>query len=597
MNQPDTEKKGSKKLDVKQLKRVYGIFKYIRPYRLSFYLGLLLLTLSSLVFMVFPGAGGEMANAAVGKSRFENFEVRDYALLFLVLLVLQGLFSYLRTILFSIVSEKGMADVRKALYEKLITQPVQFFEERRIGEIASRITTDVEQLQNAFSVTLAEFVRQFVVLLAGIGIIAWLTPKLSLVMLATFPIVVVSAIFFGRFIRGYSKKRQDELASTNIVVEETLQNFQVVKSFANEWFEAHRYGTSVDKVVSTSLRFARYRGLFFVFIITILFGAIFFILWQGALMVQRGDMEVGDLFSFILYTGIIGGSIAGIGNLYTTLMSAVGATERILDILNTESETNTDRPVKNAPPLKGKVAFDNLTFTYPTRPDIKVLKDFSMTINPGEKVALVGASGAGKSTILQLLLRYYKDYEGAILVDDNDVKNFDLRHYRGNIGLVPQEVLLFGGSIRENILYGNPDATEDMIIEAAKQSNAWEFITQFPEGLDTLVGDRGVKLSGGQRQRLAIARVILKNPSILLLDEATSALDASSEKLVQEALNRLMENRTAIIVAHRLATIKDVDCIYVIDNGKVIEKGNHATLASKENGAYSSLAKLQFEMT
>jgi ABC-type bacteriocin/lantibiotic exporters, contain an N-terminal double-glycine peptidase domain len=301
------------------------------------------------------------------------------------------------------------------------------------------------------------------------------------------------------------------------------------------------------------------------------------------------------LFSFILYTGIIGGAIAGIGNLYTTLMSAVGATERILDILETDSETTTDLPNKDLPRLKGDINFKNIDFTYPTRPDIPVLKSFNLDIKSGTKVALVGPSGAGKSTILQLLMRYYAEYEGDVSVDGTLITEYDIHHFRSNIGLVPQEVLLFGGSIRENILYGNPDASEEEVISAAQKSNSWDFISQFPEGLDTLIGDRGIKLSGGQRQRLAIARVILKDPSILLLDEATSALDASSEKLVQEALNRLMEGRTAIIVAHRLATIKDVDCIYVIDKGRVIEKGNHKELSNKEDGAYSTLAKLQFE--
>ncbi len=589
-----TEKKP--KLTRDRLSKASRIFRFIRPYRWSFIFGMLLLSTSSLLFMVFPGAAGEMANVANGKPKFD-FSLQQFGLFFLVLLLVQGVFSYLRTILFANVSEKGMADVRKALYQSLITQDVPFFEQRRVGELTSRITSDVEKLQTAFSITLAEFIRQIVILIAGLAIIAWLTPALSFIMLLTFPLVVVVAIVFGRYIRQISKKRQDELANTNVIVEETLQSFTVVKSFTNEWYEALRYGKSIDKVVQISLKFARTRGLFFIFIITVLFGAIFFILWRGALLVQSGDMEVGDLFSFILYTGIIGGAIGGLGNLYTELTSALGATERIQEILDRNGEVQPiNAPLQAHERLQGYIEYRNVLFSYPTRSDIQVLKGIDLQIQAGQKVALVGASGAGKSTIVQLLLQFYKIDSGAIYVDGKSIYEYDLLKYRQNIAIVPQEVLLFGGSIRENILYGQPNATEAELIAAAQQANAWEFIQSFPEGLDTIVGERGVKLSGGQRQRVAIARAILKDPAILLLDEATSSLDAESEKLVQEALNRLMEGRTSIIIAHRLATIRDVDCIYVLDNGHIVEQGTHQELSLREDGLYNTLAKLQFEM-
>lgn len=583
------------KITRERLRSTSRIFRFIRPYRWSFILGMVLLGASSLVFMVFPGAAGEMANVASGKPKF-NFTLQEYGLFFLILLIVQGVFSYFRTVLFAIVSEKGMADVRKELYRKLITQDITFFEKRRIGELTSRITTDVEQLQNAFSITLAEFIRQIVILVSGVAIIAWLTPRLSLIMLLTFPVVVVVALVFGRYIRQMARKRQDELANTNIVVEETLQSFSVVKAFTNELFELMRYATSVDKVVSISLRFARTRGLFFIFIITILFGAIFFILWEGALQVQRGEMQVGDLFSFILYTGIIGGAIGGLGNLYTALTGAMGATERIQEILDQDEEVSlSQEPLRPDERFTGNIEYRDVRFSYPTRPDVEVLKGIDLSINAGQKVALVGTSGAGKSTIVQLLLQFYPVDDGEIRIDGKPITEFNLTKYRQNMAIVPQEVLLFGGTIRENIRYGKPNATEEEIIDAARQANAWDFIQSFPDQLDTIVGERGIKLSGGQRQRIAIARAILKNPTILLLDEATSSLDAESERLVQEALNELMKGRTSIIIAHRLATIREVDCIYVIENGRIVEQGTHQELSTLEDGAYNTLAKLQFE--
>jgi ABC-type multidrug transport system fused ATPase/permease subunit len=416
-------------------------------------------------------------------------------------------------------------------------------------------------------------------------------------MLATFPAIVIAAVFFGKYIRKMSKERQDKLAETNTIVEETLQSFTIVKSFANEWYESLRYGKSVHEIVKISLNFAKMRGLFFIFIITILFGGIFFILWQGALLVQQGKMEVGDLFSFIIYTGVLGGAIASFGNLYTALASALGATERVREILHRKSEVDFksyDKEEKVS--IKGEVNFDHVRFTYPSRKDIKVLNDVSFDVKAGQKVALVGQSGSGKSTIVQLLMRFYDLDGGKISIDDKDIKDYNLLSLRQNIGIVPQEVILFGGTIRENIVYGKPNATADEIRLAADKSNCTEFIQKFPDGIETIIGERGIKLSGGQRQRIAIARAILKNPSILILDEATSSLDAEAERVVQEALERLMDGRTSIIIAHRLSTIKDVDCIYVLDQGEIVEQGRHEDLFAIEGGKYSYLAKLQFEV-
>lgn len=558
---------------------------------------MVLLVLGSLIFMVIMGLPGEMTNTAIGKPKFDlGLTVSDYGWIFLFVLLLQGLLSYFRTILFSYVSEKGMANIRKDLYNKIITQPIVFFEERRVGELTSRITTDIEQLQSVFSITLAEFIRQLVVMISGIIIIVFWTPGLSFIMLLTFPVVVLVAMVFGRYIRKISRQRQDQLANTNTIVEETFQSFSTVKSFVNEFFESLRYGASVDEVVSISLRYARMRGLFFAFIISILFGAIFFILWRGALMVESGGMESGDLFSFIIYTTILGGAIASFGNLYTQIVGAMGATERILEILEKDSEIELDKSKdKHTLSIQGDISFRHVGFSYPTRPDVTVLKDISLDVRSGQKIALVGQSGSGKSTIVQLLLRFYKAQTGTILIDGKNIEDFPLHELRREIGIVPQDVILFGGTIFENIQYGNPAASPEEIREAARLSNSLEFIESFPDKFNTVVGERGIKLSGGQRQRIAIARAILKNPKILILDEATSSLDAESEKLVQEALENLMVGRTSVIVAHRLSTIKDVDCIYVINKGKIAEQGTHTELINQNDGLYAQYARLQFE--
>ncbi|MFM8363261.1 MAG: ABC transporter ATP-binding protein, partial [Haliscomenobacter sp.] len=491
-----------------------------------------------------------------------------------------------------------MASLRAELYEKLVSLGIPFLESRRIGELTSRMTNDVTQVQGVFSVTLAEFLRQLIVLLGGVGIIIFSMPRVALTMLATFPVVVVLAMFFGRHIRRLMKSRQDQLASTNVVVEETMQAIQTVKAYTNEALEVKRYRNALEESVRVSLKSAHMRGLFAAFIIFFMFGALFFIMWRAALMVQSGDMLKGDLVDFVVFTGIIGGAIASLGTFYTELVSAMGATDRILDILGQPSELDVrEAPQKEAPGrFRGEISFEGIHFTYLSRPDMPVLKGIDLHIKPGQQVALVGASGAGKTTIMQLLLRFYQPESGEIRVDGRPIHAYGIREYRSNLAVVPQEVLLFGGTIRDNIRYGRQDATEEEVVEAARKANAWEFIASFPDGLDTLVGERGIKLSGGQRQRIAIARAILKDPAILLLDEATSSLDAESERLVQEALNELLKGRTSIIIAHRLATIRDVDCIYVLEGGRILEQGTHEELTRKENGAYNTLARLQFEL-
>jgi ABC-type multidrug transport system fused ATPase/permease subunit len=420
-------------------------------------------------------------------------------------------------------------------------------------------------------------------------------PRLALIMLGTFPLVVFAAMYFGKHIRKFTKERQDELAQTNVVVEETMQNIRTVKAFTNEWFELGRYASHLNKVVTMALKAATMRGLFASFIVFVMFGALFFIMWQAALMVENGSMVKGDLVNFIIFTGIIGGAIASLGSFYTELITALGAGERIVDILQMPGERNIDSPKPISKRFQGKIDFNQVFFAYPSRPEKIVLKGIDISVSPGERIALVGMSGAGKSTLTQLLMQFYKADNGEIFIDDLPINKYDLSDVRGNMAIVPQDVMLFGGSIKDNIAYGNPSASDSDIMEAAKKANAWEFIEGFPLKMETIVGERGVKLSGGQKQRVAIARAILKDPAILILDEATSSLDAESERLVQEALQVLMVGRTSIIIAHRLATIKDVNQIYVLENGTIAEKGTHQELLHNENGLYTSLAKLQFE--
>jgi len=595
----DGEEEKKKKIDRESLGDALRVFEYIRPYRWYLFAGLVLLFLSSLVFMVFPFMIGKMLDIANGQDYY-GLDLNDILKLLIVILFIQGFVSYARVVLFARAAENGIADIRKALYEKMISLPIVFYEKSRVGELISRVTGDVEKLEGAFSITIAEFLRQIIILIVGVVFLAITTPKLALIMLATIPVVVIGGFFFGKYIRKLSKERQAALAETNTVLSETLTSISAVKAFTNEFFESMRYGRSMGNMVHIALRFAKGRAIFSVFIVVVFFGALIFIIWTGANMVADPNpetrMNVGELVTFVTYTAVIGASIASLANFYTQILGALGATERVREILDMDSEVEVKKSMPlNSDRFMGDIKYEDVHFSYPTRPDIKILKGLSLEIKQGQKVALVGPSGSGKSTIVQLLLRFYELESGKISIDGKTGTDYNITTYRKNMAIVPQEVLLFGGTIRENILYGKPDATDEEILEAAKQSNSWEFIKTFPEQLETIVGERGVKLSGGQRQRIAIARAILKDPAILLLDEATSSLDAESEKVVQEALNTLMEGRTSIIIAHRLATIREVDTIFVIDNGRIVEQGTHDELSAIEDGMYSGLAKLQFE--
>jgi len=584
------------KMNKENFKKALEIFEYIRPYKWYFFASLLLVFISTLSFYAIFYFVGEMIDVAEGKSDLP-ITVNTVGLILVVVLIIQGVVSFLRVVFTAQVSENGIADVRKDVYQKLITLPITFFEKNNSGELISRVSADVSKLYSIFSITLIEFFRQIITLIVGVGFLIWTAPRLSFVMLLTFPVVVLLAMFFGRQIRKLSKERQKLLAASNSLLGESVQGIQVVKAFANEDNEVKRYNSTIKEVVVIALRYAKARAWFSFFILTVFFGAICFIIYMGAVMLQSGTMTPGELLSFVTFTAMIGGSIAGLGSFTTELFGAVGATDRIKEILALDPEVliagygKGKSGITTDNKLSGTIRFDNVHFTYPSRPDLPILKGMDLEVGKNEKIALVGPSGVGKSTIIQLLLRFYDIDQGTITIDGQNILDHELRAYRKNISLVPQEVVLFAGSIRDNIAYGKQETSEAGIIAAAEQANCMEFINNFPEGLDTLIGERGVKLSGGQRQRIAIARAILKDPAILLLDEATSALDSQSEKIVQDALDALMKDRTSIIIAHRLSTILDADRIYVMKDGLINEKGSHDELMALE-GAYFEQAKM-----
>ncbi|MCM0667225.1 ABC transporter ATP-binding protein [Flavobacterium tyrosinilyticum] len=581
------------KLNSNSLQKALRIFKYAKNHKWKFFLGLIFLFLTSATALAFPKLMGMLVDCVTNKDLSKANEI---ALGLMVILGLQAIFSFFRISLFVNFTENSLSNIRFALYENLIKLPMSFYSQKRVGELNSRISADISQLQDTFSTTIAEFLRQFILIIGGFVILGSISPKLTLMMLAIVPIVAVAAVIFGRFIRKYGKKTQDKVAESQVIVEETLQGISNVKAFANEWYEIQRYKNKIREIVKIAIKGGQYRGYFASFIILCLFGCVVAVVWYGITLTIKGEVEgVGDLISFVLYTTFIGASFGGIAEMYAQIQKAVGATERVFELLEeTPEEINAKPRLSAVEKIKGNVAFNNVAFSYPSRKEVQVLKDVNFNAEFGQKIAIVGQSGAGKSTISSLLLRFYDITSGEILVDGKNIYDYDLENLRGNMSIVPQDVILFGGTIRENIAYGNPNASEEEIIAAAKQANAFNFVDGFPEKFETLVGERGVKLSGGQRQRIAIARALLKNPSILILDEATSSLDSESEKLVQEALEVLMEGRTSIIIAHRLSTIRNADKILVLDNGRISEEGTHQELINLENGIYKNLSNLQF---
>ncbi len=609
-----TEEESPKvKVTKESLREALVLFTYIKPYRTKFIIALICIALSAFSTSIFPFLLGKMIDAAAPGTAFEmpgmvgnsvmgeslktvQWSLNTLIILIFLQLTVQTIFSFMRVYLLTEVGERSLADIRRDVYAKLLSQPMGYFSEKRVGELSSRISSDLSQIQDAVSFTFAELLRGIFTLLIGLGFIFWISAKLALVMLSVVPVVAIVAVVFGMRIRKMSRKAQDQLAESGTIVQETFQGIAIVKAFTSEAFEISRYVKSIYSVVDTAITNARYRGAFISFMIFSIFGAIAFVMWFGAGMIHSGELTTGLLTMFVIFSVFVGGTFAGFADMFSQLQKTLGATQSIREILKSTGEevSLNNVVVEDQFKLQGSVAFESVAFHYPSRKDIEVLKNISLSAKSGDQIALVGSSGAGKSTIASLLMRFYDTTGGRITFDGKPVNEFPLSQLRKQMAFVPQDIILFGGSIRENIAYGKPDASEAEIIEAARKAHAHEFISTFPEGYETIVGERGVKLSGGQRQRVAIARAILKDPVILILDEATSSLDSESEALVQDALEYLMKGRTSIVIAHRLSTIRNASKIVVIDKGTVSEIGKHDELIN-QNGLYRKLNEMQFE--
>ncbi len=574
------------------LRELSKLYRFLKPYGWLFALGLVCLLISTGASLMFPKLLGDMVDIANKGEMPEG--IRRTGILLFGILTAQALFSYTRTRLFVIVTEKTLASIRQYLYNHLIRLPMSFFSEHRVGELNSRISSDISLLQDSLTGTLADFLSQMLVIIGGITLMMISSYQLTLFTLAIVPAMALMAFYSGRAIRRYSKKAQSYVAESNTIVEETLQGIQNVKAFTNEAFESSRYREKTDMVARTGIRGGRYQAAIS-FIVLGFFIALAAVIWRGATMISNGQMKAGELLSFVIYSGFIGGNIAGMAGVYTRLQKTIGAADNLLLLLDEPTEKIDEEYVPDTShTLHGQITFDGVKFRYPSRDEVIVLKDVSFSIDPGQEVAIVGPSGAGKSTIASLLLKFYEPDGGRILFDNRDSKGFPLTAVRAQMAIVMQDVFLFGGTIRENISYGRPGASDEEIKNAAIQANAWDFIQLFPDKMDTTVGERGVQLSGGQRQRIAIARAVLKNPRILILDEATSSLDSESERLVQEALEKLMQGRTSLVIAHRLSTIRKADRIIVLNEGMIVEQGTHAELLANGNGLYKTLTELQF---
>ena len=596
-NTPDSSE-GKKKSRRLSLKEIYWIFAYLKPYQKWFWPAIICMFLTAGLSLVWPYMiskliGGSISTGEINLKTVEE-NLGDYLKITLAALFLQAFLVFWRILWFTKAGESALAEIRRKTYGQLIRLPMPYYDSHRVGEMSSRIATDLTLIRETLITTVPQIVRQSVMLIGGTVMVFLSSTKLAFAMFGAVPILLLVAAIFGKGIRKLTRESQDLLADTNVVVEETLQSATSVKAFGNEGYETQRYGDKLDQFLSRAIRAAMPRGLFISFIIFVMFGTLTVVLWYGGTMLVNQEIDSELFWRFVLFSVFVGAALGSFPEILSSLQQAVGASDRVRDILGEDIELVDGDGDVDGEKLKGAVELKQVDFHYPIRPDVEVLKGVSLKVEAGERVALVGPSGAGKSTIISLLLRFYHPDGGQVIFDDKDADHYDLSYLRSQMALVPQEILLFGGSIMDNIGYGNPEADHSAIIEAAKRANAHDFIEAFPEGYDTLVGDRGIRLSGGQRQRIAIARAILADPAILVLDEATSSLDAESERVVQEALEELMKGRTSIIIAHRLATVKDADRIVVISDGVVSQTGTHDELIAETDGMYRMLAQLQF---
>ncbi|MEK6300357.1 MAG: ABC transporter transmembrane domain-containing protein [Acidobacteriota bacterium] len=567
------------------------LLSYTRPYRVRLVIALLALLVAGALGLAFPQVVRMLIDAAFVER--DTSKLNKLALLLVGVFAAQAGFSFLRTYLLSYTGERIVADVRTQVYNHLTSLPAAFFANRRVGELTSRLASDVSVVQTVTTGTVTELLRLSLMLVGGVTIIFITNIRLSLLMLAIVPVVIVAAHFYGRYIRRLSTKVQDLLADANSVLEETLSAIRIVQSFVREEYERTRYRDRIQDSLKLAVKRAVANGGFIAFIILVVYSGIAVVLWFGSRMVVAGQMSAGDLIAFVLYTFFVGGAVGGMTELYGQFNQAIGATRRVFELLDTEPEIRDPENPEPLEEVQGRVQLIDVHFTYPDDRALPVLKGVSVEAKPGEIIALVGPSGAGKSTLVALIPRFYDVSSGAILVDGHDVRSLRLRDLRSGIGVVPQETTLFGGAIRENIAYGRLGASNEEIEAVARAAHAHEFIAEFPDGYDTVVGERGVKLSGGQRQRVAIARALLKNPAILILDEATSSLDSESERLVQDALETLMLGRTTFVIAHRLSTVRRADRIIVLDGGTIVEEGSHEELLAN-GGLYKRLYEIQF---
>ncbi|MCU0331304.1 MAG: ABC transporter ATP-binding protein/permease [Candidatus Kapabacteria bacterium] len=564
------------------------LLRYYRPYAWQALAALALMIPSSAVSLVLPSLTGDLIDSVLHTVSPEDLS--SMAATMGALLLGQAVSGYVVSVTLSRITENVIATLRSDVFGHILRLPMTVFASRRVGDFTSRLSSDLALIQETFSFSILQGIRQSIFLVGSLFVIVTTSWQLTIPIVVGTPILVGVAILLGRKIRALSTATQDALAETSTIAEESLQSISSVKSFVRETFELSRYHDAIRENVRLAVKGARLRALFVTFIIFISFGGIAGVILYGANLIATGAITMGILMAFLMYAMFVAGALGSFAELFGQLQKTLGASQRIKELLDAEPEPAEQSSIV---PVLTSVTVKNVTFHYPERPETVVLHDVSLSIKSGERIAFVGESGAGKSTAAALIQRFYEPSQGEVIFNDIPTSRLTLADVRRNVGVVPQDVILFGGTIFDNIRYGNLDATAEDIRQAARSANALQFIESFPEGFNTRVGDRGIKLSGGQRQRVAIARALLKNPSILILDEATSSLDAESEALIQEALERLMVQRTTIIIAHRLSTVRTCDRIYVFEKGSIAEVGTHQELLSIPNGRYAAWCSLQ----